>query len=89
MDLARNSSEMYPSMQGEKMNYPCICLPYKLCPDCEVGDEVTLILKGKVKNINLSEYSQDITFEISDGEVKELNDSKKEDKDETLLGKAK
>lgn len=77
-------ADLYPSMGKEKEQtiYPCVNLPYKLCPDCELDDELTITLKGRVKSINLNEYSQDFVLEITEGDAKEVGDSAKEDKAE-------
>lgn len=89
------NSDMYPSMpgsEGNKMRYPSVTLPYKLLgKDCELGEEVTMILKGKISRIEKSKYAEDFSVDLTDGELKESGDVKKEEKKEgeTLLGSTK
>lgn len=73
MDLGIKMGEMYPTaVDAKKKHYPSVTLPYKLIDkDCEVGEEVTLVLKGKINRIERSDYAENFSVELTDGEVKE------------------
>lgn len=83
MDLGTKvkKSDLYPTMAGEdkeKVRYPHACLPYKLFgKGVSKGDEVTVVLTGKVTAVMQSEYSDEVTLELTEGEVKS---DKKEEK---------
>lgn len=88
MDLGTKvkKSDLYPTMAGEdkeRVRYPHVCLPFKLFgKGVSKGDEVEVVLKGKVTAVVQSEYADEVTLELTEGETK--SEEKKEEK--TLLG---
>lgn len=92
IDLGKDitAPEMYPSMNGEdKVNkkkqiiYPHVNMPLAIIGENvpEVGQSVTLTLKGTIKSIIQTEHCEEVGIEVSEGEVSGV---KKDDK--TLLG---
>lgn len=67
--------EMYPTVVENKeepeIRYPSVTLPLSLLEDnnVELGDKVTLTLKGKVERIEKSKYSKDFSVELKEGEI--------------------
>ncbi len=92
-DLGMKSGDMYPSMaenDKEKVHYTQISLPLSIVDgeEPEIGDEITVTIKGKVKQIMKMDMCENISIEAQSGKVVEKGDSKKEDKTETLLSKS-
>lgn len=74
MESLGKKERMYPSMADdnkEKVRYPSTKLPLSLLGDkkLNVGDEVTLKVKGKVKRISQDEYEEGFTIELRQGEI--------------------
>ncbi len=72
-NLGKTEAEMYPSMsKGSKTKkiYPTLRLPLDIVgKDAELGDEVTLKIKAKIKGLENTEYSKEVTFQATEAEV--------------------
>lgn len=81
-DLGTKNSSMYPTMEANdnKMSYRSVTLPMAILgeTDVEIGDEVTLTIKGIVKMKMEMDGCCDLTIEAREGEVVEVGDSKAE-----------
>jgi len=67
-------NKMYPSTvesEVDKVRYPSVCLPLSMLDssDLELGQEVELRFKGKVERVEKSDYSEDFSVELTEGEV--------------------
>lgn len=87
-DLGEKSkSTMYPSsVEKDKVHYPGVTLPLKLLngKNVDLGDEITLTLKGKITRVEKSEWSNDFSVELRSGEIVEKPE--KNETEKTLLG---
>ena len=84
-DMGKNRASMYPtSVQEDKgKSYPMVMLPLGLVEkELQVGDEVSVKLKGKVKSINKNEYNSEFYLELEEGCCEA-----EEKEEETLVGK--
>lgn len=87
-----DNPEMYPSMNGEdkqnkepKVIYKTVIVPLAIVGDTEpeIGDEITITIKGIVKSIIKDEYCEDLCIEAIEGKT---NSIQADEEDDTLLG---
>jgi len=89
----KKTTEFYdatPSTDEKKetIKYPTVTLPIKILDkvDVELGDEFTIILKGKVERIEKSKFYNEVSFSVTEGKVE--GGEKKEKKEKSLLDEA-
>jgi len=74
-DLGREEKEFYDGPEiakGEpRINYPEISLPLDLVKDMDlnVGDEVTITVKGKISGLEDTKCNKSVTIEGKEGEI--------------------
>ena len=96
--IDRPEAVMYPTQPAEKpakeKQYSHITVPLSILGDKKVklNEEICICLAGKVKGMHKSDWADDLTIEVREGEVMEGKDAKKEEKEEsaegeTMLGK--
>ncbi len=86
----KSEGDLYPSMTGSpenKVRYPSVSLPLSLLDkDMDLGEEVTLTLKGKITRVEKSKWAEEFSVDLTEGEAQE-NESKAEvKKEKTLIG---
>lgn len=68
----KNTGEMYPTASdAKKVSYPNITLPLSILDgvDYDLEDDITVILKGKVKGLMKQEWGNNVSIEVDSGEV--------------------
>ena len=79
IDLSQK--QMYPvsPMQNDD-SCPRITLPMKILggKKVSIGDNFKITLVGEVTNITQSEYSEDVSFEVEEGELSPMAEEKGE-----------
>jgi len=78
-DLAFKQSDsdvMYPTSVGkgkkQPKRYPHLTLPISVLDkkSVDIGDEVTMVIKGKVSRLEKSKYAEEFSIDLSSGELK-------------------
>jgi hypothetical protein len=73
-DLGTKRAELYDhpaSPKENKVDYPTVFLPLSILGDkkAELGDEVTLSLKGKIEGLEQTKYRKGIEIKLVEGEI--------------------